>query len=72
MNIEEFEELLEEAFPNNSFLIETDNNGQLVIYSGLQQDDDGELIEYEDEDDDEDDEEDEDADPDLEPLADED
>jgi hypothetical protein len=64
MNIDELEEALDELFPNG-FSIETDNHGQLVIYTGLVQDDDGELVPA-------DVEEDEDIDPDLDQLGDED
>lgn len=66
MNIEELEEALEDILPNG-FQIETDNHGQIIIYTGLQQDDDGELVDFVQEDD-----EDEDVDPDFEPLEDED
>jgi hypothetical protein len=71
MNLEEFEELLEEVFPDNNFQIETDINNQLIVKTRLQQDDDGELIDFVDEDDEEE-EEDLDVDPDFEPLEDED
>jgi len=60
MNLEELEEALDELFPGG-FSIETDNHGQLIVYTGLQQDEDGELSSA-------DTEEDEEADPDLEPL----
>ena len=60
MNLEELEEALDELFPGG-FSIETDNHGQLIVYTGLQQDEDGELSTV-------DSEEDEDVDPDLEPL----
>ena len=63
MNLEELEEALEEVFPNG-FQIETDNHGQIIIYTGLRQDDDGELVDFEGD-------EDEDVDPDFEPLEDE-
>ena len=43
MNIEELEEALDELLPNR-FSIEHLNNGQIVIYTGLIQDDDGELV----------------------------
>lgn len=66
MNIEELEEALEDILPAG-FQIETDNHGQLIIYTGLAQDDDGELIDFEGEE-----EEDLDVDPDFEPLEDED
>lgn len=63
MNIEELEEALEELF-HGGFSIETDNHGQIVIYTGLTQDDEGELVaSEEDEDEDLDDE-------DTEPLGD--
>lgn len=71
MNFEEFEEILEEAFPENNFQIETDVNGQLVINTRLQQDDDGELIDFVDEDEDEEDDDIE-IDSEFEPLEDED
>ena len=64
MNYEELEEALDELFPGG-FSIETDNHGQLVIYTGLVEDDEGELIPA-------DLEEDEDVDPDLDPLEDDD
>lgn len=65
MNIEELEEALEDVLPNG-FQIETDNHGQIIIYTGLRQDDDGELVDFVDED-----EVDPDFDPDFEPLEDE-
>jgi hypothetical protein len=64
MNYEELEEALDDLFPGG-FSIETDNHGQLVIYTGLTEDDEGELIPI-------DLEEDEDVDPDLDPLEDDD
>lgn len=64
MNIEELEEALDEVLPAG-YSIETDSHGQVIIFTGLSQDDDGELITF-------DSEEDEDVDPDLEPLGDED
>lgn len=70
MNLEELEEELD-AILDSSFRIEVDSNGQVVIFTGLCQDDDGELVEC-DIDFDEDDEEDEDFDPDFEPLDEED
>ena len=63
-NIEELEEALDELFPGG-FSIETNKHGELVIYSGLKQDEDGILSPL-------DSEEDEEVDPDLEPLGDED
>lgn len=65
MNLEELEEALEEVLPNG-FQIETDNHEQIIIYTGLRQDDDGELVDFEGE------EEDPDFDPDFEPLEEED
>jgi hypothetical protein len=65
MNIEELEEALEDILPAG-FQIETDNHGQLIIYTGLAQDDDGELVDFES------DEEDPDFDPDFEPIGEED
>lgn len=64
MNIEELEEALDELFPAG-FSIENDSRGQLVIYTGLKQDDEGELSAF-------DTEEDEDFDPDADPLEEED
>jgi len=64
MNYEELEEALDDLFPGG-FSIETDNHGQLVIYTGLTEDDEGELIPI-------DIEEDEEIDPDLDPLEDDD
>lgn len=66
MNIEELEEALEDILPAG-FQIDTDNHGQIIIYTGLQQDDDGELVDFVNEDE----EEDLDVDPDFEPLEDE-
>ncbi len=64
MNIEELEEALDELFPGG-FSIETDNHGQVIVYTGLKQDEDGELLPI-------DVEEDEDFDPDTDQLEDED
>jgi hypothetical protein len=64
MNIEELEEALDEVF-SGGFSIETDNHGQLIVYTGLTQEEDGELVPF-------DSEEDEDLDPALDPLEDED
>jgi hypothetical protein len=66
MNIEDLEEALEDILPAG-FQIDTDSHGQLIIITGLQQDDDGELVDFVSEDD----EEDLDVDPDFEPLEDE-
>lgn len=52
MNLEDLEEALEEIFPNG-FEIDTDEDGQIVICTGLMQDEDGDLVEFDpDEDDD--------------------
>lgn len=67
MTLEELEEALEEIL-TAGFEIETDNNGQIVIYTGLCQNEDGDLVEF----DGEEDEEDDDFDPDFEPLEEED
>jgi hypothetical protein len=64
MNIDDLEEALDELFPGG-FTIDTDSNGQIVIYTGLVQDDDGELTPL-------DTEESDDFDPDTTPLEDED
>lgn len=72
MNLEELQEALEEALGTSNFTIDTDPaSGQIIIYSGFQEGDDGELEPYVNEDDEEDDD-DLDVDPDFEPLADED
>lgn len=65
MNMEELEEALEGILPTG-FHIETDNHGQIIIQTGLRQDDDGELVDFEEP------EEDPDFDSDFEPLEDED
>ncbi len=72
MTLEDLEEALEEILPSG-FEIEMDKHGQLVIFTGLTQDDDGSIVEFEgDEDDDEDlDGDDEDLDDDEEDLDDE-
>ncbi len=64
MNIEELEEELDALFPGG-FSIETDNHGQIVIYTGLMEDEDGELLPI-------DNEESDDFDPDTDQLEDED
>ncbi len=66
MNIEELEEALEDILPPG-FRIETNDHGQLIIFTGLAQDDDGDLVDFE-----SDEEEDLEVDPDFEPLEDED
>jgi len=62
MNIEELEEALEELF-HGGFSIETDTNGQIVIYTGLTQDDEGELVASEEDEDEDEDLDDEDTEP---------
>jgi hypothetical protein len=66
MNMDDLEESLAEILPAG-FQIETNRHGEVVIHTGLRQDDDGELVEIDD-----DTEEDPDFDPDFEPLEDED
>lgn len=68
MTLEDLEEALEEILPNG-FELDVDREGQIIIRTGLSQDEDGELVEFESEDDEDEDEE---ADPDFEPLEDED
>lgn len=63
-NIEELEEALDDLLPGG-FSIETNSRGEVVIYTGLQQDEDGELTPM-------DVEEDDDFDPDTDPLEDDD
>lgn len=66
MNLEEFEVELEDVLTEGTFSIVADSHGQIIIYTGLMQDDDGNLVEYvndeEDDDDEEEDEEDFDSD----------
>lgn len=66
MNIDDLEEALSEIF-TGGFHIGSDDNGQLIIYTQLTDDGDGDLVKFESED-----EEDDDIDPDFEPLADDD
>lgn len=66
ITLEDLEEALEELLPNG-FEIDVDNNGQIIIYTGLAQDEDGDLIEYEG-DEDEDEEDSDEEDPDFEQL----
>lgn len=63
--IEELEEALDDLFPDRNYSIETDSQGQIVIYTGLKEEEDGTLVTF-------DVEEDEDFDPDTESLEDED
>ena len=69
MTLEELEEALEEIL-TNGFEIDVDSNGQIVIYTGLCQNEDGDLVEFEGDEDDED--EDDDFDSEFEPLEEED
>lgn len=69
MNLEELQESLEDVLEAGNFSIETDAQGQIVIMTGLREDDDGELVHFESDEDEDDDLE---VDPDFEPLADED
>jgi hypothetical protein len=62
MNIEELEEALAEILPSG-FQIDTNKHGQIIISTNLTQDDDGELVDFE-----SDEDEDPDFDPDSEPL----
>ena len=61
MTLEDLREALVEVFVNG-FEISTDHDGQIIILTGLTEDEDGDLIEfegdYEDDDDDEEDDED--------------
>jgi hypothetical protein len=67
MTFEELEEALQEIL-GGGYQIDKDNHGQIIIYTGLcEEDDGGELVEFE-----SDDDEDEDFDPDFEPLEEED
>lgn len=63
MNIEELEEALSEVL-SFGFEITTNKKGEVIILTGMKEDEDGELISLEEEDD-------PDADPDFEPLEDE-
>jgi hypothetical protein len=65
MTYEELEEALQDIL-GNGYQIDKDNHGQIIIYTGLCEDDDGDLIEFESDDDDDD------FDPEFEPLDDED
>lgn len=51
MTLEELEEALEEALPGG-FRIDTDEDGQIIVYTNLTEDDEGELVEFESEEDD--------------------
>lgn len=63
-SIEELEEALEDVLPAG-FSIETDKNGRIIIFTNYHENEDGELVDIEDEVDPE-------ADPDFESLEDED
>jgi hypothetical protein len=63
-NMEDLEEALIDLF-GDGFQVDVDNEGQIIIYTGLKETDDGELEEFIS---DEDLEEDLDVDPDQEPL----
>ena len=63
MNLEDLEEAMEEILPAG-FSIETNSKGEIVIYTNMKRDDDGELISMDDYE--------EDADSDFERLEDED
>jgi hypothetical protein len=67
MNIDELEEMLTDILPVSTFKVVAGKGGQIVIYTGLKQDDDGELVDLSD-----DDELDEEFDSDFEPLEEED
>ena len=47
MNIEELEEALSDILESSSFSVETDSHGQVIIYTGLSLDDNGELVDFE-------------------------
>lgn len=53
MTFDELEELIRDVLPSN-FTIGTDKKGQIVIFTGLKQDEDGELLDIEDDLDEED------------------
>jgi hypothetical protein len=71
MNLDDLEEMLAEVLPAG-FSIETDNHGQLIVYTGLRVDDDGEIEDFEPEDDDGDGPDLDGGDEDFEPLEEED
>jgi len=64
MNLEDLEEALSEVIPSN-FHISRDKHGQLVIMTSLCEDDDGDLVDFQPEDEED---EDEDYDHDFESL----
>lgn len=67
MDIQEFEDMLAEVLPIG-FKLVTNKNGQIIVYTGMSLDEDGEVVDFESDDDDEDLE----VDPDMEPLEEED
>jgi len=52
MDLESLEEALDEILPAG-YSIETDSHGQIIIYTGLTQEDDGELSPFDSEEDEE-------------------
>jgi hypothetical protein len=65
VTIEDLQEVIEDIFPNGlpkHFKIELDENNQVIIHTGLVQDEDGDLSEYETDDEDDDYEEDDEDD----------
>jgi hypothetical protein len=62
LNMDDLEEALTEILPTG-FQIETDNHGQIIVYTGLHLNDDGELEDYEPSDDEDAPEVDEDFEP---------
>lgn len=64
MELSELEDALDEILPPG-FHVSIDKKGQVVIFTGLTKDEDGELVSMDDDD------EDPDFDPDFEPLTDE-
>ena len=71
LDLEELQEALEDILPSG-FKIETDKNGQLVIYTGLSEDEDGGLVDFDSDEDEDDSELDSEFDPLFDQLADED
>jgi hypothetical protein len=51
MNLDDLQEMLAEVLPVG-FQIETNNKGQLIVYTGLRVDDDGEIEDFEPDDED--------------------
>lgn len=69
--IEELEEALEDILPHG-FHIELNSQGELIVHTCLSQDEDGELVPFDNDEDEDEDEDDEEDDPDFEPLEDDD